>query len=357
MTWRRARRAAGWAGAGLALCTLALAAVLWAYFHPAVRRTDGVVYGRRAGRPLGLDVIAPARPNGVGVLVLVSGSWKSGKPGSFQVWIGAPLLRRGYTLFAVYHLSQPKVSVMEIVDDMHRAVRFVRHHARDYAVDPQRLGVVGGSSGGHLSLMLATRGGPGPPDAADPVDRETSAVQAAAVFFPVTDLLNLGRSTENAGDGGPPRNYRGAFGPQGTNPAVWAVIGRECSPIYHVTTNLPPVRIHHGGADTLTPLEQSEWFAAKAQGEGRPLTLVVRPGGKHGWWSMPLDVRQFAAWFDTQLRYTARPRPPRASIRQPAGLPPARPQISNTFSNWVRLRHPVGVIHTTSSSRTPPRPG
>ena len=51
---------------------------------------------------------------------------------------------------------------MEIIDDMHRAVRFVRHHAVDYGMDAQRLGVAGGSAGGHLSLMLATRGGPGP---------------------------------------------------------------------------------------------------------------------------------------------------------------------------------------------------
>ena len=69
----------------------------------------------------------------------MSGGWKSGKPGSFREWMGAPLLRHGYTLFAVYHVSQPE-TVMEIIDDMHRAVRFVRHQARDYGVDPQRLG-------------------------------------------------------------------------------------------------------------------------------------------------------------------------------------------------------------------------
>ena len=129
-------------------------------------------------------------------------------------WMVAPLLRRGYTIFAVSHLSQPQATVMEIVADVHRGVRFIRHHAKEYGIDPNRIGVAGGSAGGHLSLMLATRGGPGVPDANDPVDRESSAVQAAAVFFPVTDLLNLGDSTENPGDGGPPKSFVKAFGPR-----------------------------------------------------------------------------------------------------------------------------------------------
>jgi acetyl esterase/lipase len=213
----------------------------------------------------------------------------------------APLLRRGYTIFAVSHLSQPQASVMEIVADVNRSVRFIRHHAREYGVDPNRFGVAGGSAGGHLSLMLATRGGPGAPDANDPVDRESSAVQAVAIFFPVTDLLNLGRSTENPGDGGPPKSFVKAFGPQSTDPAVWKVIGREMSPIYYVTPDLPPVLIVHGDVDTLVPLEQSEWFVARAREAGCTIELVVRPGKKHGWLTMVWDIRRFADWFDRHL--------------------------------------------------------
>ncbi len=274
----------------------------WWYLHPKVQRTNAIVYGQRGDRELALDMIQPAKPNGLGVLVLVSGGWKSGKPGEFGAWLAAPLLRRGYTVFAIYHVSQPEASVMEIIEDMHRAVRFVRHHAREYGVDPQGLGVSGGSAGGHLSLMLATRGGPGPENAPDPVDRESSAVQAVAIFFPVTDLLNLGKSTENLGDGGPPKSFRRAFGPESTNMAVWQVIGRETSPIYHVTTNLPPILIHHGDADTLTPLEQSEWFEEKTRAVGRPAKIVVHRGGGHGWLTMLWDIRKFAGWFDQHLR-------------------------------------------------------
>jgi len=299
---RRLIRGFLWTVLGLVILGAAVAGGLWWYFHPTVQRTDAVVYGRRGERNLPLDVLTPGKPNGLGVLVLVSGGWKSGQPGTFPAWMAAPLLRHGYTVFAIYHVSQPDATVMEISDDMHRAVRYVRHHAQDYGVDPQRLGVTGGSAGGHLSLMLATRGRPGPSDAADPVERESSAVQAVAIFFPVTDLLNLGKSTENLGDGGPPKSFRRAFGPQATNRPMWKVIGRESSPIYHVTTNLPPVLVYHGDADTLTPLEQSEWFVEMAHAVGRPIKLVVHPGGKHGWLTMVFDVQKFADWFDEHLR-------------------------------------------------------
>ncbi len=273
---------------------------VWIYFHPRIEQTKGLVYGYRHGRELTLDVVSPVKPKGIGVLLMVSGGWMSG-PGSFRPWMAAPLLRRGYTIFAVYHVSQPRATVMEITEDVNRSVRYVRRNARKYGVDPQQLGVTGGSAGGHLGLMLATRGGAGLAGAPDPIDSESSAVQAVAIFYPVTDLLNLGNSTENLGDGGPPKSFVRAFGPNSTNPAVWKVIGREMSPIYYVTTNLPPTLIYHGDADTLVPLDQSERFIAEARKLGRPVELVVHHGGQHGWLSMFWDLRRFADWFDRFL--------------------------------------------------------
>ena len=115
---------------------LAVALVLfgagWWYLHPGVERIDGVEYGRRNGKALTMDVLRAPSPNGRGVMVLVSGSWRSKRPGDFEEWIAAPLLRRGYTVFAVCHVSQPQATVMEIVADLTRAVRFVLR-ARDFS--------------------------------------------------------------------------------------------------------------------------------------------------------------------------------------------------------------------------------
>jgi hypothetical protein len=85
---------------------------------------------------------------------------------------------------------------------MHRAVRFVRANADRYGVDPDKLGIAGGSAGGHLSLMQGTAPRPGKPDAADPVERESSKVAAVACLFPPTDFLNYGKEGEVALGGG-----------------------------------------------------------------------------------------------------------------------------------------------------------
>jgi len=280
---------------------LAIGGAGWWYMNPPVERTDGVVYGQRNGEPLVLDVLRPAKPNGLAVAFMVSGGWKSGNAGDAKSWLMAPLLRRGYTVFAVYHISQPEATVMEIIADVNRGIRFIRHHADDYEIDPDRIGVSGGSAGGHLSLMLATRGGPGSIDAQDIIDQESSAVQAVAIFYPVTDLLNLGDSTENLGDGGPPKSFVKSFGPGVSDRDTWKEIGRDCSPIYHLTSHLPPTLIYHGDADTLVPLDQSERFRDQAVEQGLNVKLIVHPGGDHGWLTMSWDLVKFADWFDKYL--------------------------------------------------------
>ena len=110
----------------------------------------------------------------------------------------------------VVHGSQPKFTIPEAIQDIHRAVRFIRHNAAEWGVDPNHLGITGGSAGGHLSLILGTQGGPGAPDAKDPIDRESSAVQAVACFYPPSDFLNYGADGEDAVGVGRLAHYRPA---------------------------------------------------------------------------------------------------------------------------------------------------
>ena len=286
--------------AGLILALAALAAGVWLYYHPSLASVQRVTYGQRHGHEVSYDVVRPENPNGLGVALMVSGRWKSGT-NSFRPWMTAPLLRRGYTILAVYHVSQPEATVAEIFEDVSRAIRHIRHHARDHGIDPARLGVTGGSAGGHLSLLLATRGGPSLAQTADPIDRESSAIQAVAIFYPVTDLLNLGNSTENLHDGGPPKSFVEAFRPQPNGLTNWVDIGKPLSPIFHLHPGVPPTLIYHGDADTLVPLDQSQRYQAHAREVGPTVELVVHPGGKHGWLTMLWDIHHFADWFDQHL--------------------------------------------------------
>jgi len=272
----------------------------WWWFKAPFEQTANITYGERNGAPLLLDIFRPPQPNGASVVVMVSGGWKSDAD-SVRPFLFAPFLRRGYTVFAVRHRSQPECLIGDIVADVNRAVRFIRHNHKAYGIDPQRIGVTGGSSGGHLSLMLGTCGASGPADASDPVDRESSAVQCVACFYPVTDLLNLGESTENPGDGGPPKSFKEGFGPRAQTLEDWKVLGRELSPVYHIQSDMPPTYIVHGDADTLVPVDQSIRFAEAASAAGTTTELVIRPGKKHGWLTMVFDIGRFADWFDKHL--------------------------------------------------------
>jgi len=268
---------------------------------PSFERTNGVVYGQRNGRDLTMDIVRPAEPNGAAVAAMVSGGWRSQGPGKAPISMMKPLLESGYTVFAVCHISQPDATVMEIIEDVHRGIRFIRHHAEKYGIDPNRIGVTGGSAGGHLSLMLATTGEPGPQDAQDPIDRESSAVQAVAIFYPATDLVVMGESRANPGDGGPPKGYESAFHLEPGDVAGWSKIAKDVSPIYHIKEGLPPTLIHHGDADTLTPLDQSQRYQVKAQEWNNKVKLVVKPGAGHGWLTQVADLNKFAEWFDQHL--------------------------------------------------------
>ena len=268
---------------------------------PAHTKVGDVVYGRKFGVALTLDVITPEKPNGFGIVYMVSGGWVSGySPNTPDFY--APFLAHGYTVFSVRHGCQPKFIIPEITQDIHRAIRFIRHHAANWNVKPDKLGISGGSAGGHLSLTMAVHGGPGDPKAKDPVDRESSAIQAVACLYPPTDFLNYGKPGEDAVGFGTLKNYKSAFGAESDTPEGRQRLGKEVSPIYFITAKLPPTFIIHGDQDFLVPIQQSETFVAKANEAGATAQLVVKPGAAHGWPDRQPDYEQFAAWFDAHLR-------------------------------------------------------
>ncbi len=279
----------------LSLCVFELRAA-----DAAFTRTEDVIYGRKHGVALTLDVVQPEKTNGAAVLFMVSGGWFSSKDGISPKFY-RPFLDHGYTVFAIVHGSQPKYTISEITQDIHRAVRFVRHNAARYGVDPMKFGIAGASAGGHLSLTMGTQGKPGAADAKDPVDRESSAVQAVACFFPPTDFLNYGTPGTDAVGVGILASFKPAFGPKADTAESRQTYGKEISPLYFVTSNMPPTLIIHGDADKLVPYQQAEIFISKAKELGVKAELVRREGKEHGWGGLEADVEILAKWFDQHL--------------------------------------------------------
>ena len=273
----------------------------WGQTNVDFKRTEDVIYGRKFGTALTLDVFQPRPANGVGIILMVSGGWFSSHE-SINAEYFRPLLKRGYTVFPVVHGSQPKFCITEIVPDIHRAVRFIRHNAARYGVDPNRLGIAGGSAGGHLSLTMGTQGRPGDVSAKDLVDRESSAVQCVACFFPPTDFLNYSRPGEDAVGVGVLKGFKAGFGPRSDTAEERQKLGREISPIYFVHSNMPPILIIHGDADKLVPICQAQTFVQRCEEVGSTAKLVVREGNAHGWPDMGKDTELIADWFDEYLR-------------------------------------------------------
>jgi acetyl esterase/lipase len=292
-----------------ALLTLAMA-LAFAFPLPAQEpasytRTEDVIYGRKFGSALTLDVFQPEKPNGHGVIWVVSGGFFSSKEAISKGGIGVfarPFLNRGYTVFAVVHGSQPRYIVPEIMQDLHRASRFIHANAARWGVDPDRLGVTGGSAGGHLSLVLGTQGGPGRADAKDPVDRASSAVAAVACFYPPTDFANWSGPGDDAVGFGTSIKFKPAFGPRADTAEGRAALNREIAPLLFLTAKSAPALILHGDSDKLVPLQQAKSYEARCREVGATCRVVVKEGADHGWKDMHRDAEVFADWFDEHLR-------------------------------------------------------
>jgi acetyl esterase/lipase len=280
--------------------------------QPAYTRLADVIYGRKAGLALTLDVFTPKeKANRRAIIWVVSGGWFS-RPENIWPVRFEEYLKRGYTVFAVVHGSQPKFTIPEIIEDLNRAVRFIRYHAADYHIDANLIGITGMSAGGHLSLMQGMAGGPGDPRAKEPVDRVSSRVRSVACFFPPTDFLNWNKPGyildvhtmkapfTAAVDFKEFDRGKAVYQPVTDEKKVQDIL-RRISPITHVSPDDPPTLIIHGDKDELVPLQQSEIMVARLKEAGVPAKLIVKKGVGHGWLTLLDDMKTCADWFDQYL--------------------------------------------------------
>lgn len=260
-----------------------------------VKITPDVVYGHKFGLAQTFDVFTPsAAPNGAGVLFMVSGGWYSQwMPPQQTAPFFKPLLDAGFTVFAVRHGSSPKFGIPEAVEDVRRAVRYIRANADQLGVDPERLGVFGISAGGHLSLMLGTASDEGDASAADETLRHSSRVQAVVAFVAPTDLRIM---VWEAKDHLPAYDQF---------PALEMTVeeAAKYSPLVHVTADDAPALLIVGRKDELVPMKHSEDIHAAFQAQGVPSELLVFDESDHG--LREPDMRQamtaLVAWFQKYL--------------------------------------------------------
>ena len=283
-----------------AVVTLIVAALLAAPLSAGseTKVSADVVYGHKMGMALTFDAIVPAEQNGAAVLFMVSGGWFSRWSDPHQIVAGqggragavGDLLDDGYAVFMVRHGSAPLFKVPDAVADVRRAVRYIRLNADDFGIDPDRMGVFGGSAGGHLSLMLGNASDEGNSGSKDPIEQTGNRVAAVVAYFPPVDL-------------------QGIVGPNDRFPALDfdPAKAADISPLLFVSEDDPPTLLIHGDQDQLVPISNSERIKAAFDEADVTSKLIVIEGAAHGFRGEDGQRASSAlvAWFNEHLGVSA----------------------------------------------------
>jgi acetyl esterase/lipase len=264
---------------------------------PSVDVIPDVVYGHKDGMALTFDVFKPkTQPNGAVIIFIVSGGWISTYiPTDLAVPRYQELLGAGFTVITLRHGGSPKYLIPEIVADVRRGVRFIRYHARDWGIDPNRIGVYGGSAGGHLALMIGLASDNGDATAKEDFMKVSDRVAAVVAYFPPVDLRQITRGLN------PP--------PSGTVLDRFPAMNFEkekaadYSPIVFVTPDDPPTLLIHGDQDDLVNISNSQIIFEAFKKNNVKTDFITIPGAGHGFKGEDAKRAMAAtvSWFETTL--------------------------------------------------------
>jgi len=241
-----------------------------------------VIYGQVEGEALLLDLYLPeddGRALRPAVAAIHGGGWQGGDKNGIG-WMAEVLARRGYVVISVDYRLAPRWTYPAQLDDVQRAVRWLRKHAREFRVDPQRIGAIGDSAGGHLSALLGVRE---TGDDSDPnLKGFSSKVQCVVDIYGPADLAlpRYLKQLKSPDERELLRDVLLAFigKPYDETPELW----NEASPLFHVSPEDAPFFIIHGANDMIVPLEQSTCLAEALKREGVEVELVIIEGMGHG---------------------------------------------------------------------------
>ncbi len=233
-----------------------------------------VEFAHPGGVVLRLDASVPEGAGPFPAAILVhGGGWVRGDRRIDVAPLFKPLADAGIAWFTIdYRLTSDPLKFGDAVGDVEAAVRFVREHAEEYHVDPDRIALIGESAGGHLAAMAA-------------LDEGVPPVQAVVALYAPTNLVALAKNSDLIPDG-----IRDEL--KGTVFEKLLLAGlSQLSPIEKVHPGMPPFLLIHGTADPIVPVGQSRAMCAKIQSVGGRLRAVSRP--RRRTWNPALGIVAF----------------------------------------------------------------
>lgn len=260
--------------------------------HTRVMRED-MEYAQVNGISLRMDASFPvAGALAPAIIIVHGGGWVRGDRKVDVAPLFRPLSDAGYAWFSIsYRLAKNVTEFGAAIEDVESAIRFVKAHAGDFHIDPDRIALVGESAGGQLAAMAALRRRPG------------TSVRAVVAFYTPTDLVALLKNSDYL-----PVQIRRAVEGMPWEGFVTAALAR-LSPVDNVRRDMPPFLFIHGTADPLVPFAQSKIMCDRMRAAGASCELYPVAGAGHGirWWeSSPAHAAAYKhkmiGWLDAQLR-------------------------------------------------------
>jgi acetyl esterase/lipase len=279
----------------IATCSTALAAppvpdsVLW---------EEGTEYSSPAGEHLQLNLARPKEGNGrlPAILCIHGGGFRAGKRESYD-GLCIKLAERGYVAVTITYRLAPKHPFPAAVHDTKAAVRWLRANAEKYRIDPARIGVTGGSAGGHLAQFLGVTANVPQfeGDGGNPM-QSSSVTCVVNVYGPSDFTKSYGKSVD-AHEVLP--LWLG--GDLQTKRAVHI----QASPLYWVTPNAAPTLCIHGTEDKYVAHEQAVWLVDKLTAATVEAELLTLEGAGHGFKGADAEKAEQAlfAYFDKHLKH------------------------------------------------------
>jgi acetyl esterase/lipase len=294
-----------------ALVGAAAASLAWAQpggkggkLPDSVKLIADIQYAGNTTKSQRLNLLLPKAPKGdkpLPVIVYIQGSaWMASRPAGGHAYLSKYVAGGEYVGVGIGHRTTAEATWPAQIHDVKAAIRWIRGNAKNYNIDPDRIGAIGNSSGGHLVSALGTTGGVKELEGdLGEFKGLSSRVQCVVDEFGPSDILEMQNYPSSL-------NHDAATSPEGKlvggRVSEKKEVARAASPVTYAKADAPPFLILHGNKDNVVPYNQSERMYAALKKAGVECYFVTVDGGGHGGWRNPDIYKIERAFFDKVLR-------------------------------------------------------